>query len=69
VFHVFTFICFPSVSNFYFMSQYHQFPFSQAAAAAAAATAAAAAAPQPSPPPAVQNTKKVSKTNVNKTNK
>jgi hypothetical protein len=47
-------LCFPSVSNFYFISQYHQFPLSQAAAAAAAAataaaaTAAAAAVPQPS---------------------
>jgi hypothetical protein len=38
---VFSFIspfvsCFPSVSNFYFTSQYHQFPLSHAAAAAAA---------------------------------
>jgi hypothetical protein len=42
-------LCFPSVSNFYFISQCHQFPLSQAAAAAAAAaTAAAAAVPQPS---------------------
>jgi hypothetical protein len=38
-------LCFPSVSNFYFTSQYHQFPLSHAAAVAAAtATAAAAAA-------------------------
>ena len=27
-------LCFPSVSNFYFTSQYHQFPLSHAAAAA-----------------------------------
>ena len=33
-------LCFPSVSNFYFTSQYHQFPLSHAAAAAAAAAAA-----------------------------
>jgi len=26
-------LCFPSVSNFYFTSQYHQFPLSHAAAA------------------------------------
>jgi len=44
------FVCFPSVSNFYFTSQYHQFPLSHAAAAATAihtyprAAAAAAAA-------------------------
>jgi hypothetical protein len=42
-------LCFPSVSNFYFTSQYHQFPLSHAAAAAAdrgiyAAAAAAAIA-------------------------
>jgi hypothetical protein len=41
-------LCFPSVSNFYFTSQYHQFPLSHAAAAAAdrgiyAAAAAATA--------------------------
>jgi hypothetical protein len=29
-------LCFPSVSNFYFTSQYHQFPLSHTAAAAAA---------------------------------
>jgi hypothetical protein len=29
-------LCFHSVSNFYFTSQYHQFPLSHAAAAAAA---------------------------------
>jgi hypothetical protein len=32
-------LCFPSVSNFYFPSEYHQFPLSHAAAAAAAAKA------------------------------
>jgi membrane glycosyltransferase len=36
-------LCFPSVSNFYFTSQYHQFPLYHAAAAASATTAAAAA--------------------------
>jgi hypothetical protein len=51
-------LCFPSVSNFYFTSQYHQFPLSHAAAAAAAAAATADA----------QNTKNVNK-NVNKTKK
>jgi hypothetical protein len=35
-------LCFPSVSNFYFTSQYHQFPLSHAAAATAAAAAVAA---------------------------
>jgi hypothetical protein len=34
-------LCFPSVSNFYFTSQYHQFPLSHATAAATAAAAAA----------------------------
>jgi hypothetical protein len=33
-------LCLHSVSNFYFTSQYHQFPLSHAAAAAAAAAAA-----------------------------
>jgi hypothetical protein len=37
-------LCFPSVSNFYFTSQYHQFPLSHAAAAAAAAAAVLATA-------------------------
>jgi hypothetical protein len=45
-------LCFPSVSNFYFTSQYHQCPLSHAAAAVAvvaAAAAAAAAARRPKP--------------------
>jgi hypothetical protein len=46
-------LCFPSVSNFYFTSQYNQFPLSHASAAAAAAIhtyprAAAAATITPS---------------------
>jgi hypothetical protein len=53
-------LCFPSVSNFYFTSQYHQFPLSHAAAAAAATAAVATAA--------AQNTQNVNK-NVNKTKK
>jgi hypothetical protein len=45
-------LCFPSVSNFYFTSQYHQFPLSHAAAAAAIHTypRAAAAATTPTTP-------------------
>jgi hypothetical protein len=54
--------CFPSVSNFYFTSQYHQFPLAHAAAAAAAAATAVATA-------VTQNTKNVNKKNFNKTNK
>jgi Na+-transporting methylmalonyl-CoA/oxaloacetate decarboxylase gamma subunit len=62
-------LCFPSVSNFYFTSQYHQFPLSHAAAAAAAAaTADAAAAAAAVATAAAQNTKNVNK-NVNKTKK
>jgi uncharacterized protein (UPF0333 family) len=56
-------LCFPSVSNFYFTSQYHQFPLSHAAAAAAAAATADAAAAVATA--AAQNTKNVNK-NVNK---
>jgi hypothetical protein len=46
LFFVFSFIspfvlCFPSVSNFYFTSQYHQFPLSHTAAAATTTPAAA----------------------------
>ena len=37
-------LCFPSVSNFYFTSQYHQFPLSHAAAAIHTYPRAAAAA-------------------------
>jgi Na+-transporting methylmalonyl-CoA/oxaloacetate decarboxylase gamma subunit len=59
-------LCFPSVSNFYFTSQYHQFPLSHAAAAAAAAATADAAAAVATA--AAQNTKNVNK-NVNKTKK
>jgi Na+-transporting methylmalonyl-CoA/oxaloacetate decarboxylase gamma subunit len=62
LFFVFSFIstlvlCFPSVSNFDFTSQYHQFPLSHAeaaatvAAAAIATVAAATAAARRRPPP------------------
>jgi hypothetical protein len=48
-------LCFPSVSNLYFTSQYHQFPLSHAAAAAAVVVATGAATA------AAQNTKNVNK--------
>jgi uncharacterized protein (UPF0333 family) len=59
-------LCFPSVSNFYFTSQYHKFPLSHTAAAAAAAAVAAAAAAvaATAATAAVQNTKNVNKENV-----
>jgi hypothetical protein len=57
-------LCFPSVSNFYFTSQNHQFPLSHVAAAAAAPAASAATASAATA--AAQNTKNVNKKNVNK---
>jgi hypothetical protein len=40
-------LCFPSVSNFYFTLQYHQFPISHAATAATTTTPAAATTTTP----------------------
>jgi hypothetical protein len=54
---------FPSVSNFYFTSQYHKFPLSHAAAAAGAASTAARRRRHP------KHEKRKKNQNVNKTNK
>jgi hypothetical protein len=56
LFFIFSFIspfalCFPSVSNFYFRSQYHKFPLSHAAAAAATTTPSSSQQQQQQPPP------------------